>query len=261
MPLTDSHLHFDGFAAAGEVDAILARAAERGVTRTVAIGGTEAANTLAVQLAGTYPGQVYAVAGYDRGEAPRDPPTETLEQLLALPGVVGVGETGLDYHYGADAAPEQRRLLERMLDLAAAHHLPAVLHSREADEDTLSILSDHAARWDGAGDRLAVLHCFTGSRAFAERLLDLGLYISFSGIVAFKKSEALREVAAAVPDDRILIETDAPYLAPPPYRGQRNEPAYVAEVAAAVAAVRGISAEEIADLTTRNAARLFGWEP
>jgi TatD DNase family protein len=259
MRLTDSHLHFDTFAEAGEVDAIIARAAQRGVTRLVAIGGTDPANELAVRLAADYPGRVYAVAGYDRDEAERDPDTDAVEALLAAPGVVGVGETGLDYHYRADTAPAQRRLFGRMLDLAAEHRLPTVIHTREADEDTLSMLTDHVAGWRGAPDRIGVLHCFTGNGAFAEKLLALGLYVSFSGIVAFKKSDDLRAVAAAVPEDRLLIETDAPYLAPPPYRGKRNEPAYVAEVAAAVADVRGVPGEELARTTTANAARLFGF--
>jgi TatD DNase family protein len=258
MQLTDSHLHFDTFAEAGEVEAILARAAERGVTRMVAIGGTDPANDLAVRLAEEYPGRIHAVVGYDRDEAAGDPSIDAVDAVLRKACVVGVGETGLDYHYSADTAPEQRRLFGRMLDLAAAHRLPTVIHSREADDDTVSMLSDHVARWEGEGDRIAVLHCFTGGLRFAERLVELGLYISFSGIVAFKKSEALRGVAAFVPDDRVLIETDAPYLAPPPYRGKRNEPAYIAEVAAAVAAARGTTTEAIADLTSRNAARLFG---
>ena len=260
MHLTDSHLHFDAFAEAGDVEGVLDRAAARGVQRLVAVGGTDPANGLAVRLAGRYPGRVYAVAGYDRDEAGRDPSTYSVQDLLRAPGVVGVGETGLDYHYSADTAPEQRRLFAHMLDLAAEYRLPTVIHSREADEDTLAALRDHVARWAGDPDRVAVLHCFTGSLAFAEQLLELGLYISFSGIVAFRKSDTLRAVAAAIPEDRILIETDAPYLAPPPYRGKRNEPAYVAEVAAAVAEARGAATAEVAAMTSRNAARLFGFQ-
>jgi TatD DNase family protein len=123
-----------------------------------------------------------------------------------------------------------------------------------------AMLRGHVERWAGKADRIGVLHCYTGSMAFAKRLLELGLYISFSGIVTFKNAAELREVAAMVPDDRLLIETDAPYLAPPPHRGRRNEPAYVAFVAQGVAEVRGCTVNQVADITSRNAARLFGWE-
>jgi TatD DNase family protein len=255
----DSHLHFDTFDESGEVDAVLERAAEVGVSRFVAIGGTVDANALAARLAGQYPGRVLAVAGYDRDEAGGDPPTGPLKEVLDRPGVAGVGETGLDYHYSPDTASAQCSLFEAMLGQAADRRLPVIVHSRDADEDMLTRLSRHADGWQGDPGRLGVLHCFTGSAPFAGRLLELGLHISFSGIVAFKNADDLRGVAAEIPDDRLLIETDAPYLAPPPWRGKRNEPAYVVKVAEALAAVRGTSVEEIARITTSNAERLFGF--
>lgn len=258
--ITDSHLHFDRFAEAGDVELVLARAEATGVSRMVAIGGTVAANQLAADLASRYPGRIRAVVGYDRDEAGREPPSEPLSGLFGRPGVVGVGETGLDYHYSADTAAEQQALFGAMLDTAAHHCLPVVVHSREADEDTLRLLRDHAARWTGDPERIGVLHCFTGSAAFAASLLELGLYIGFSGILTFPNAETIREVAGTVPADRLLIETDAPYLAPPPYRGKRNEPAYVVRVAEVLAEIRGISMKDVAALTSANAARLFGWK-
>ena len=259
MNLTDSHLHFDSFAEKGEVDDILRRAAEAGVRRMVAIGGSVDANQLAVSLAEKHPGRVYATVGYDRDEAGQNPPLDKAEELIGQSGVVGVGETGLDYHYSSDTADSQKELFGQMLDLAAVHQLPVVVHSREADEDMEAMLSNHVERWTGAADGIGVLHCYTAGLGFAKRLLNLGMYISFSGIVTFKNAAALREVAAAVPGDRLLIETDAPYLAPPPHRGKRNEPAYVEYVAKVVAEVRGCTVQEVAAITSDNAARLFGW--
>jgi TatD DNase family protein len=143
------------------------------------------------------------------------------------------------------------------LDIAAGLGKPVVVHSREADEDTLRLLADYAARWPRTDAAPGVLHCFTGSLSFARRLIDLGFMISFSGIVTFKNADALREVAAEVPDERLLIETDSPYLAPVPYRGKRNEPAYVLEVARLLAELRGCELETLAAYTTANALRFF----
>lgn len=258
--LTDSHLHFDSFEQSGEVEAILQRAADAGVRRMVAVGGTPGANDLAFRLARRYAGRVFATAGLDRDEAGKTVDLAALRKLMNEPEVVAVGESGLDYHYAPETAPAQRVLLTRMLALASEFRAPAVLHSRDADEDTLAMLAEHRASWGGDHRRLGVLHCFTGSLDFARALLELGLYISFSGIVTFKNAAALREVAGIVPDDRLLIETDAPYLAPVPHRGKRNEPAYVARVADALAEIRHDTPGNIADITSRNAARLFNLE-
>jgi TatD DNase family protein len=224
-----------------------------------AIGGSEEANALAVSLAERYPDRIRAAVGYDRDEAEGSPLIAALEAVLRRPGVGAVGETGLDYHYGKDTASAQRTLFAAMLAVAGDHRLPVVVHSREADEDTLRMLREHAAGRRADPDRIGVLHCFTGDDAFADALLEIGFFISFSGIVTFPGAAALRDVARRVPLHRLLIETDAPYLAPPPHRGKRNEPAYVVRVAEVLAEVRGIGVPEVAAATHRNASRLFGW--
>lgn len=257
--ITDSHVHFDSFAAAGGTDAVLERAAAAGVTRMIAIGGNPAANRLAVALARQHPDRLRAVIGFDRDQVRGAPSRTELAALAGEPGVVGIGETGLDYHYEPETALEQQELLREMLALARARHLPVVLHNRDSDDDMLRILREHAAAWNGAADRIGVLHCYTGGIAMAEQLLELGFHISFSGIVTFRNAESLRQVAVRVPDDRILVETDAPYLAPVPLRGRTNEPAFVAHVVDLVARLRNTPAGEFATLTTRNASRLFGW--
>lgn len=260
MRLVDSHMHFDTFLESGEAGEVVERARQEGVEKIVAIGGTAGANRHAVELAAEYAGEVFATVGYDRDEAGNDPSRSDLEALVAAGGVVGIGETGLDYHYSADTAAEQKALFQEMLDVAQAHSLPVVVHSREADEDTLSMLSDHRDRWKGDADRLGVLHCFTGDEAFAQNLVALGYAISFSGILTFKNAEALGKVARGVPLDSLLIETDAPYLAPVPYRGKRNEPAYVRYVAECLAEIRNDTPARIADSTACNAERLFNLE-
>jgi TatD DNase family protein len=255
----DSHLHFDEFVAAGEQAAVIERAGQAGVHRLLAIGGRPSANDIVVRLAAEFPGRVFGAAGYDRDLAEAPPPLDALRRLLDAPGVVAVGETGLDYHYAPETASGQRALFEAQLELAREKALPVVIHSRDADDDTARLVMEHAARWPGDPGRIGVLHCFTGTAAFAGRLLETGLHISFSGIITFKNADALREVARQVPLDRLLIETDAPFLAPAPYRGKRNEPAYVVEVARTLAKIRNDSFEHIADSTSHNAARLFGW--
>jgi TatD DNase family protein len=257
--LLDSHLHLDTFDESGDVPGMLERAAAAGVARMIAIGGTVPANQRAIDWAGRCPERLRATVGYDRDEAGRSPDLALLDAMAAGPHIVGIGETGLDYHYLPETAPAQRELFQQMLDLAARRSLPVVIHSREADDDTVAMLKAHLARWKGDPARAGVLHCFTGSLAFARQLLDLGLFISFSGIVTFRNADALREVARFVPEDRILVETDAPYLAPVPLRGKPNEPAYVAHVAQALATVRGVALQVIAQQTTSNAGRLFGW--
>lgn len=255
----DTHAHFDDFEAAGTVEAVLQRAREAGVGQVVAIGGRDASNRLAADLAGRYPGTVYAACGYDRDQAGAPVDTAALDEILARPDVVAVGEMGLDYHYHADTAPAQRALFEAMADAARRFGRPLVIHSREADEDTLDLLRDHLRAWKGDAGRVGVLHCFTGSPAFARKLLDLGLMLSLSGIATFLRGENVRAIAAFAPADRLLLETDAPYLAPIPHRGETNEPAFLVETARRVAEVRGCSMEALAEQTSANARRLFGW--
>lgn len=253
----DSHAHFDHLGGEGEVAAVIARAREAGVSRIVAIGGNEGANASAVDVARAHEGVVSAAVGFDRDQAARGTDDAKLRELAGAPGVVAIGEVGLDYHYEPATRKEQMALFERMLDLARESGKPVVVHSREADEDTLGLLRQYVDVLRGSGKLPGVLHCFTGSAEFAAKLLELGMMIGFSGIVTFKNAARLREVAKGVPEDRILIETDSPYLAPEPHRGKQNEPAHVAVVAAALAKIRNDSVEHIAHITADNAVRLF----
>ena len=256
---TDSHFHLDHFSLKGIIDETIAEARAAGVTRLVAIGGSDAANQLALETAKANPGVLWATAGYDRDLAPDwDGDTSTVQAALAHPQVVAVGESGLDYFHRQIDPAAQRVLFEAMLDLSATTGKPMVIHSREADEDTLAMLQAFSRRWPHPDRPCGVLHCFTGSEAFARQLLDLNLMISFSGIVTFKNAADIREVAAWVPEDRLLIETDSPYLAPHPHRGARNQPAMVPHVAACLATCRNTTSETIAEVSTANAIRFFG---
>lgn len=250
----DSHFHLDHFHLKQDVAGMLERAADAGVTRMLAIGGSDAANDLARQTAMAYPRQLWCSAGYDRDLAPGwDGDLSRLRPLLALDQVVAVGECGIDYFHNTGSPAEQKRLFGAMLDLAVAFGKPVIVHSREADADTLEMLTAFCRNWPDPARCPAVLHCFTGSKDFAAALLDLNLMISFSGIVSFNNAADLREVAAMIPDDRLLIETDSPYLAPVPHRGKRNEPAFVPHVAEVLARVRDCTPEVIGQLTTANA--------
>lgn len=259
MRLIDTHAHFDDFVAEGNVAEILSNAHTAQVSRVIAIGGSPSANARALSLATQYPDVLRATVGLDREEIGKSADAGFLRTEAEHPFVVAVGETGLDYHYGPDTRDQQRALFAQMLDLAATVRRPVVVHSREADEDTLEHLRDFVARPGVATARPGVLHCFTGSEAFARQLIDLGFFISFSGIVTFKNAADLRAVARMVPADRILFETDAPYLAPVPHRGKRNEPAWVALVAAALATERGVPLQDLTEQVWDNAARLFAW--
>jgi len=253
----DTHVHFDRFVKDNSFPELLERAKEAKVLEMVAIGGSAEANELSLKLAGEHPGHIFGCAGYDRDEATDTPDLSELRRLVGNPLVKAVGETGLDYFYSAEMATEQKKLFAENLALAVEFGKPAVVHTRDADEDTLSLLEDFSKAWKGDPARLGVLHCFTRETAFARQMLDLGLMISFSGIVTFANADPLREVAKYVPDDRLLIETDSPYLAPVPMRGKRNEPAFVVHVAKQLAELRGGSVESIANLTAKNARTLF----
>jgi TatD DNase family protein len=253
----DTHVHFDRFVKDGTLPELLEHAKTENIHEMVAIGGSSEANSLSLKLAGEYPGRIFGCAGYDRDEATSNPDLGELRRFLEDPLVKAVGETGLDYYYTAETAAEQKTLFADNLALAAEFEKPVVVHTRDADEDTAAILKDYAAAWNGDPGRLGVLHCFTRDTALARRVLDLGLMISFSGIVTFANADPLREVARYVPDDRLLIETDSPYLAPVPMRGNRNEPAFVVHVAKQLAELRDCSLESIANLTAKNARTLF----
>jgi TatD DNase family protein len=253
----DSHVHFDRFVKDGTLLELLEHTKEAQVLEMVAIGGSSEANALSLKLAVEHPGRIFGCAGYDRDLAPEAYDLAELRTYLENPLVKAVGETGLDYYYTAETAVEQKKLFAENLALAAEFKKPVVIHTRDADEDTIAILKDYAKDWSGDAARLGVLHCFTRDTAFARQVLDLGLMVSFSGIVTFANAGPLREVVKYVPDDRLLIETDSPYLAPVPMRGNRNEPAFVVHVAKQLAELRGCSVDFIANLTTENARTLF----
>ena len=253
----DTHVHFDSFRDAAGIAEAVDRAAAAGVTRMIAVGGSPEGSLAAIAAAADFPARIYAAVGFDRDQAKSEWSAESFVRNLNRLDVVAVGEIGLDYHYHPDTAADQKKLFGQMLDLAGKHRLPVIVHSRRADDDTVALLLEHVRRWRGEPGRIGVLHCFTGSRGFATKLLDLGLMISFSGIVTFKKADDLRAVAREVPEDRLLIETDSPYLAPVPHRGRSNEPAYVVHVAETLAKIRNDTVEHIAHSTSRNAERLF----
>lgn len=253
----DSHVHFDRFVKDGSFEAVLAKAKETGVHEMVAIGGSAPANGLSLKLAAEHPGRIFGCAGYDRDEAAEEPDFAALRDYVADPLCKAVGETGLDYYYTADTAVEQKKLFNENLALAIEFEKPVVVHSRDADGDTVGLLKDYSTAWKGDPARLGVLHCFTRDTKFARDVLDLGLMVSFSGIVTFANADPLRKVVGYVPGDRLLIETDSPYLAPVPMRGNRCEPAFVVHTAKQLAELRGCSLGSLANLTATNARTLF----
>ena len=252
--MIDSHCHLDPQYFAADLSEVLARARAAGVEAfvCVGVGRTLEAPRAAVALAAAEP-DVYATVGVHphdvAGMAEAD--WATLEELARQPRVVGIGETGLDYYYDHSPREAQRAAYRRFVAMARAAGLAIVSHVRDAHEEAAAIL-----REEQAGD--GVIHCFSGGVTEARAYLDLGQYLSFSGILTFKNAGDLRAAAAFAPLDRILIETDAPYLAPIPYRGKKNEPAYIAETLATLASVRGLTAGEVDAATTANARRLFG---
>lgn len=260
----DTHVHFDPRMTPEAADALIGRAKAAGVTRMVAVGCEPDANAAALSAARANPGSLVAALGYDRSMAGSDAGADDITRLIDSAGdvpVVAIGEIGLDFYYMPETAVPQAELMSRQLHLARERGLPVIVHSREADDVTLELLEAHAGAWRGAADRIGVLHCFTGTAAFAKQLLDLGFMISFSGIVTFRNADPLRAVARAIPEDRLLIETDTPYLTPVPHRGAPNEPCYLPAIAAVLAKARGVPAERLAESTARNALRLFGgWD-
>jgi TatD DNase family protein len=254
VTLIDSHCHIDMPQFDADRDAVVARAREAGVTKMLIVGGVdeEAGHRRALKVAGEL--GLPASAGIHPHEA-RLATDETYDELrgLARDGrIVALGELGLDFHYDYSARDVQREVFRRQLRLAREVGLPVIIHTREADDETAAILEG-----EGAGEVGGVIHCFTGGRELARCALALGFYISFSGIVAFPRAEVIQEVARTAPEDRILVETDSPFLAPPPYRGKRNEPAFVVEVARTVARLRGAPVEAIGSAAAANFRRLF----
>ncbi|MCC6849155.1 MAG: TatD family hydrolase [Deltaproteobacteria bacterium] len=259
VPLIDSHCHLDQDAFTDDRDAVLARARAAGVGRmiTVGSGGPLASNRAAVAIAERDPDVFAAVAvhPHDAREV-TDDTWDELRRLWKHPKVVAVGETGLDYYYEHSPADVQQRHLRRFVREAGRVGLPLVIHCRDAFPDLLRILAE-----EDAGSVGGVIHCFSGTPAEAEACLALGFALSFSGIVTFKTADRLREVVRLVPRDRILVETDAPFLAPLPHRGKRNEPALVRQVVEEVARVRALDVSEAARLTVANTERTFRLPP
>ena len=256
--LIDSHCHLDFPELNEDLPALLARAREAGVGLMVTISTRVAKFADLKEIVETHDNVFCSIGTHPNNAA--EEPDITAAELIGIarhPKVVAIGEAGLDYHY--DRAPRDvaQRVFRTHIDAARKSGLPLVIHTRDADADTGAILEEEM----GKGAFTALLHCFTASRELAERALALGLYISFSGVLTFKNSQELRDVAAAAPLDRILVETDAPFLAPVPFRGKRNEPAFVAKTAAVVAEARGMGAAELAAATTANALRLFSKMP
>lgn len=251
----DSHCHLDEVRFDADREAVIRRAIDAGVTRMITVGASDgiAANHAAVAIAESH-AEVFATVGIHPHDARLvdDAVVDEIRRLAGRPRVVAIGETGLDYHYDNSPREQQRDAFRRFLQLSRECHLPCVIHLREAYDDAVTIMKEERAHEIGG-----VIHCFSGDRQNARAFLDLGFDLSFSGIVTFRNAEELRAVAAMVPRDRFLLETDAPYLAPIPHRGRRNEPAYVLQTAAAIADVRGETAAAIVRTATANTCRAF----
>lgn len=253
-PLVDSHCHLDFEDFAGELDAVIARARVAGVTRMVSIC-TRIRNEPRVRaIAEAHEGVFFTIGTHPMSAA--EEPMTSVEELVRLsrhPKVVGLGETGLDYHYTPDSAEVQKQSLRLHIEAAQQTQLPLVIHARAADADMEAILTE--------GMKIApypcVMHCFSSGARLAQAALEMGFYLSMSGIATFPKSQELRDIFAAAPLERILVETDSPYLAPVPFRGKRNEPAYTAHTARVGAQIFGLTEAEFAAATSANFDRLF----
>lgn len=252
--LVDSHCHLDFPDFSEERDAVVARAREAGVGIMVTISTKLSEWDRVRAIAEHYP-DIYCTVGIHPHETETEQEADTakLVELAKHPKVVGIGETGLDYYYEHSDRDVQIRSFRAHIAAARETQLPLIVHTREADDDMATILSEEMEKGAFPG----LLHCFTSSRGLAEHALGLGFYISISGIITFKNAEALRETVRDVPLDRLLVETDSPYLAPIPNRGKRNEPAFVIHTARKVAEVKGIAPEELTAATTRNFLKLF----
>jgi TatD DNase family protein len=253
MSLVDSHCHLDDPQFDPDREAVVERALAAGVTRMLAVGTGDGPPDLeaGIRLAEAYE-PVLATVGvhpHDARQVEADTWTR-MEELLGHPKVVAVGEIGLDYHYDKSPRDQQRAAFIEQMRIARQARKPIVIHTREAWEDTWRLLEEH---WEGGG----IMHCFSGGPAEARRALDMGFYLAFGGVVTFPKAERVRQAALMTPLDRLLIETDAPYLAPVPLRGKTNEPSFVPHVAAKIAELRNISLAQVAETCSDNTVRLF----
>jgi TatD DNase family protein len=256
--LTDTHCHLDPDTYGGdaEVDDVVARARAAGVSRMVTIGSGYGATCIAHAraVAARHP-DVWFTAGLHPHDADQwgEDVIAVIRAAAADPRCVAIGEMGLDFHYDKSPRDDQRRCLREQIRLALALGRPIIVHDRESDGETLRILDE-----EGAFEGRVLYHCYTGGVAHMREIVERGGYISIPGIVTFKTAGEMKEVAAQVPDDRLLVETDSPFLTPVPFRGKRNEPAFVRYTAEAIAALRGVTLERLAALTTANAARFYG---
>jgi TatD DNase family protein len=256
--LIDTHCHLDYPDFTEGVPALVERAKAAGVGRVITISTRVRDSEIYREIAEANPDVFFTVGTHphNAGEEP-DVTTKQLVDLSRHPKCVGIGEAGLDYHYDKSPRPAQASSFRVHIAAARETGLPLVIHARAADEDMIAILEEEHAR----GPFPAVLHCFSSGAELARRGVALGLYISFSGILTFKNSQDIRNIAAETPIDRVLVETDAPFLAPPPYRGKRNEPSFVVETAKVLASIKGVSEPEMAAASTTNALRLFSKMP
>lgn len=252
--LIDTHAHLDEQAFEADVDDVVQRAIDAGVSRVFTIGITAATSRAAVELAEKF-AAVYAVVGVQPNYVTQEPgdSQETIRELSTHPRVVAIGETGLDKYWDYAPIEAQREWFDWHLELAAEVDKPFIVHCRDADDEVVEQLRSFAAGRPLCG----VMHSFCGSDATADACLEMGMHLSFSGMLTYKKNETLRATAARVPADRLLVETDAPYLAPIPKRGKRNEPSYVVHTASVLAETRGVTLKEISQTTTSNAEALF----
>lgn len=252
--LFDTHTHLNDEAFSGEEAAAVERATAHDVKRMAIVGFDEKTIEKSLELSRDF-AEIYSIIGWHPTEAYlyNNKIEEKLIQQLQLPKVVAMGEMGLDYHWDTSPKQTQKEVFRRQMQIAKELKLPISIHMRDAIEDTYQILKEEHVEDIGG-----IMHSFSGDTLWMERFLDLGMHISLSGVVTFKKAVEVHEVAKATPFDKLLVETDAPYLTPVPFRGKRNEPAYVKYVAEEVAKLRGVSYEEVAQQTTANANRLFG---
>ena len=251
--LIDTHCHLDMDAYSADLDLVLHRAAHAGVGTIVTIGIDAASSKQAVRLAERY-AQVYAAVGihpHDAANATEED-FRTMTELATHKEVVGYGEIGLDYAKNYSPKTIQQQIFSRQLQLARELNLPVIIHDREAHKDTLCLLKEHAPYPAGG-----IMHCFSGDMSFAEKIMELGFLISIPGIVTFKNAHSLHEVAATLPLESMLIETDGPFLTPAPYRGKRNEPGYIIHTARKIADLAGVTLQEVAAATTANAQSIF----
>ena len=257
MPLIDTHAHLFDDRFKSDLPAVLKRAADAGLERAVCIGIDRESSLESVRLANAHPLLVAAVGIQPNHAAEAQPGDwdEIVRLAETEPRVVAIGETGLDRYWDRTPFPQQEEYFARHIELARRLGKPFVIHCREAEADVVTVLR---AEFDKHGPIRAVMHSFSGDRATARACLEMGLHISFAGMVTYKTAQDLRDVAKEVPLDRLLVETDCPYLAPVPHRGKRNESAFVAYTAGCLAEVQGITTEAIGEHTTRNARELFG---